>query len=126
MDEASENAQLNSNVQDVEPEADTLRVLHRTIQRVTEDTEGMRFDTGIAAMMEFTNHLTGLTVRPRKALEPLVLLLAPYVPHIAEELWQALGHGQTLAYEPWPAFRPRPARGGRDRSAGADKRQGAS
>jgi leucyl-tRNA synthetase len=66
----------------------------------------MRFNTAIAAMMEFTNHLTPLTVRPRSALEPFVLLLSPFAPHLAEELWRLLGHENTLAYEPWPAFDP--------------------
>ncbi len=64
----------------------------------------MRFNTAIAAMMEYSNHLTGLKVRPRSALEPFVLLLAPFAPHIAEELWLALGHEKSLAYEPWPVF----------------------
>ena len=81
-------------------------MLHRTIQRVTEDLDGMRFNTAIAAMMEFTNHLTPLSVRPRSVLEPFVLLLAPFAPHLAEELWHALGHRDTLAYEPWPKFDP--------------------
>jgi leucyl-tRNA synthetase len=53
-----------------------------------------------------TNHLTPLSVRPRSVLETFVLLLAPFAPHLAEELWQALGHRETLAYEPWPAFDP--------------------
>ncbi len=57
-------------------------------------------------MMEYSNHLTPLKARPRKALEPLVLLLAPFAPHLAEELWAALGHEKTLAYEPWPKFDP--------------------
>jgi leucyl-tRNA synthetase len=73
---------------------------------VTEDTDGMRFNTAISAMMEFTNHMTRLEVRPRKVLDTFVLLLAPYAPHIAEELWAALGHFHTLAYEPWPSYDP--------------------
>ena len=85
---------------------DTLRKLHQTIQRVTEDLDGMRFNTAIAAMMEFANHLTKLPVRPRSVFEPLVLLLGPFAPHLAEELWQALGHEETLAYAPWPKFDP--------------------
>ena len=101
-------------------------MLHRTIQRVTEDLDGMRFNTAIAAMMEFTNHLTPLSVRPRSVLEPFVLLLAPFAPHLAEELWQALGHRDTLAYEPWPTFDPALTQGRRDRGAGAGQRQGAS
>ncbi|MGE3809474.1 MAG: class I tRNA ligase family protein, partial [Gemmataceae bacterium] len=66
--------------------------------------DGMRFNTAIAAMMVFTNHLTKLEARPRAALETFVLLLAPFAPHLAEELWAALGHKETLAYATWPTF----------------------
>ena len=93
-------------MQDVPADKETLRLLHHTIQKVTDDLDGMRFNTAIAAMMEFTNHLTPLEVRPRAALEPFVLLLAPFAPHLAEELWHALGHTDTLAYEPWPKSDP--------------------
>ena len=55
-------------------------------------------------MMEFTNFFTKESVRPREAMEKLVLLLSPFAPHMAEELWQLLGHGKSLAYEPWPSF----------------------
>jgi leucyl-tRNA synthetase len=106
IDDRAEQVRLLDTVRDVEPDRDTLRKLHQTIQKVTEDLEGMRFNTAIAAMMEFTNHLTKLEVRPRLVLEPFVLLLAPFAPHLAEELWHALGHGGTLAYEPWPKFDP--------------------
>jgi leucyl-tRNA synthetase len=106
VDEDAEKPKLNPTVKDAEPDKETLRLLHRTIQKVTEDTEGMRFNTAISAMMEFTNHLTKQDVRPRSVLEPFVLLLAPYAPHVAEELWAALGHRTTLAYEPWPKFDP--------------------
>jgi leucyl-tRNA synthetase len=93
-------------VTDAAPDRETLRVLHKTIRKVGEDTEHLRFNTAIAAMMEFVNHVTKLEARPRAVLEPFVLLLAPYAPHVAEELWRALGHPGTLAYEPWPAFDP--------------------
>ncbi len=64
----------------------------------------MRFNTGISAMMEFVNGATKWPApRPVAALSDFVLLLSPYAPHIAEELWQRLGHEQTLAYEAWPA-----------------------
>jgi leucyl-tRNA synthetase len=106
IDDRAENVRLSSAVQDIEADHTTLRLLHQTIQRVTEDLDGMRFNTAIAAMMEFTNHLTALAVRPRSVLEAFVLLLSPFAPHLAEELWQALGHTETLAYEPWPAFDP--------------------
>jgi leucyl-tRNA synthetase len=106
IDERAEDVRLNETVQGVTPDRDTLRALHKTIQKVTEDLDAMRFNTAISAMMEYSNHLTPLKVRPRKALEPLVLLLAPFAPHLAEELWQTLGHKQSLAYEPWPTFDP--------------------
>ncbi len=106
VDDTAEELKLNAAVKDVEPDKDTLRVLHRTIQKVTEDTDGLRFNTAISAMMEFVNHVNKLDARPRAVLEPFVLLLAPYAPHAAEELWRALGRGPTLSYEPWPAFDP--------------------
>jgi len=106
IDDRAENVKLVDTAQNVEPDRDTLRKLHQTIQKVTEDLDGMRFNTAIAAMMEFTNHLTKLPARPRIVFEPFVLLLSPFAPHLAEELWQALGHKETLAYEPWPTYDP--------------------
>ena len=81
-------------------------MLHKTIQAVTHDIEQMAFNTAIARMMEFTNFFLKEERRPKGAMEQFVLLLAPFAPHIAEELWQALGHAETLAYEPWPQFDP--------------------
>jgi leucyl-tRNA synthetase len=106
VDDPAESLTLNPAIREVSPDKETLRVLHRTIQKVTEDTEGLRFNTAISAMMEFVNHVTKLDPRPRSVIEPFVLLLAPYAPHLAEELWKALGHASTLAYEPWPKFDP--------------------
>ena len=93
-------------VQDVEPDEDALRVLHRTIDAVTTMTGELRFNTAISQMMVFVNEMNQREVRPRAVLETFVLLLAPYAPHLAEELWARLGHGTTLAYEPWPAADP--------------------
>jgi leucyl-tRNA synthetase len=106
IDERAETVRLNESVQEVEPRRETMRALHRTIQKVSEDLDGMRFNTAISAMMEYSNHLTPLKVRSRRALEPFVLILSPFAPHLAEELWQALGHQRSLAYEPWPRFDP--------------------
>jgi len=106
IDDRAEEVRLNSTVQDVEPDRDTQRKLHQTIRKVTTDLDAMQFNTAIAAMMELTNHLTPLAVRPRQVLETFVLLLAPFAPHVAEELWAALGHGESLAYAPWPTFDP--------------------
>jgi leucyl-tRNA synthetase len=106
MIDDGEEMKLNATVQNVEPDKETLREFHRCIKRVTEDTDAMRFNTAISAMMEFSNHMTGRKVRPKAVLRPFVLLLAPYAPHVAEELWAALGNTTTLAYEPWPKFDP--------------------
>ena len=106
VDDSAVSLAVSPLVSDAAPDADTLRLTHKTIQKVGEDTAALKFNTAIAALMEFTNHLTGLKARPRQSLEALVLLLAPYAPHAAEELWHALGHGPTLAYEPWPSFDP--------------------
>jgi leucyl-tRNA synthetase len=106
IDDRAEAVKLSESVRDVPPDRETLRKLHQTIQKVTEDLDGTRFNTAIAAMMELTNHLTKQEVRPRAVLEPFVLILSPFAPHLAEELWQALGHGNTLAYEPWPKYDP--------------------
>jgi leucyl-tRNA synthetase len=66
----------------------------------------MRFNTAISKLMEYVNFLSRESSRPRELVEPLVLLVAPFAPHQAEELWQTLGHEATLAYEPWPSFDP--------------------
>jgi leucyl-tRNA synthetase len=93
-------------VQDVAPDQDVLRVLHKTIDAVTTMTEDLRFNTAISQMMVFVNELNQREVRPRSVLETFVLLIAPYAPHLAEELWSRLGHGDTLARAPWPAADP--------------------
>ena len=102
--ERSETLELNPAVADVAPTPEQNRVLHRTIQGVTSDIERMFFNTAIAKMMEFTNFFLKEERRPRAAMETLVLLLSPFAPHMAEELWQLLGHDKSLAYEPWPSF----------------------
>ena len=89
-------------VRRAEPTDAQLRALHRTIAKVTEDIEGLRFNTAIAALMEFTNAANKWDVLPRELVEPFVLVLAPLAPHIAEELWERLGHTESLAYAPWP------------------------
>ena len=74
--------------------------------QVTTETDEMRFNTGISAMMEFVNSATKWGGAPKALLEPFTLLLSPYAPHIAEEFWATLGHSESLAGEPWPAVRP--------------------
>ncbi len=84
----------------------TERLVQQTVKKVSEDIESLKFNTAIAQMMVCVNELTRLERRPRRALERLVLVLSPFAPHIAEELWQRLGHAGGLAYEPWPAWDP--------------------
>jgi leucyl-tRNA synthetase len=84
---------------------ETKRLLHRTIKKVTRDIEAMSFHTAIAAMNIFVNHLTALPdPLPAEAVRAIVLLVAPFAPHIGEELWKQLGNAQSLAREPWPIW----------------------
>lgn len=102
-DEKCEEAiRLNPAIQDVPPTPAQWRVLHATIKSVTRDIETLGFNTAISRMMEFVNEFLALEVRPRAVFDPFVLLLSPFAPHLAEELWELLGHPQSLAYEPWP------------------------
>jgi leucyl-tRNA synthetase len=90
-----------------QPESEELtRLVHRTIKRVSEDTEALSFNTAIAAMMELVNACYKEAGVKRQTLEALVLLLAPYAPHMCEELWRKLGHESTIAYAAWPTFDP--------------------
>ncbi len=104
IDDRAEAMQLNPAVQDVEPTAEQNRMLHKTIKAVTNDLEQMSFNTAIARMMEFVNFFMKSDPRPRSAMERFTLLLSPFAPHMAEELWRMLDHAATLAYEPWPTF----------------------
>ncbi len=103
VNDRAETVELSAAVRDVAPTDEQLRVLHRTIHAVTQGIERLSFNTAIAKMMEFVNHFFKAGATPKRVLDPFVLLLSPFAPHLAEELWQILGHSQTLAYEPWPA-----------------------
>ncbi|MEM9731729.1 MAG: class I tRNA ligase family protein, partial [Myxococcota bacterium] len=89
-----------------EPDDATERLVHRTIRKVTEDIEGMRFNTAISAMMVLSNELTKLDAVPKKSAEALALLVHPFAPHLAEELWEMLGHPPSVQSEPWPEYDP--------------------
>lgn len=91
-----------------ELDANTLRALHRTIAGVSEDYAALRNNTAAAKLIEYTNHLTKehRDAVPRAAVEPLVLMLAPLAPHMAEELWLRLGHTTSLAHGPFPQADP--------------------
>ncbi len=85
---------------------ETDRALHRTIDGVRADYEALRTNTAVAKMIELNNHLTKLDAVPRAAVEPLVQMVAPVAPHLAEELWERLGHDGSLTYEPFPQADP--------------------
>ncbi|MFW6347634.1 MAG: class I tRNA ligase family protein, partial [Cyclonatronaceae bacterium] len=82
------------------------KTLHEAIKKVTEDIEGFRFNTGISALMIFINEANKWEVRPKVLMRDFVLLLSPYAPHLAEELWEKLGKQPSVAHQPWPAFDP--------------------
>jgi len=88
------------------PSLDQQRLLHQTIKKVTEDIEELRFNTAISQMMVFTNEMTKAGQRSRAVLEPFVLLLSPFAPHVSEELWALLGHPASVSQQPWPVFDP--------------------
>ena len=81
------------------------RQMHRAIKKVADDIQGLRFNTAIAELIKLNNGITGMPAVPRALAENLTLMLAPFAPHIAEELWERLGHGgESLARHPWPAY----------------------
>ncbi|MFW5966871.1 MAG: class I tRNA ligase family protein, partial [Persicimonas sp.] len=92
------------NVLDYEPSGEEQKELHRTIEKVTEHTEELRFNTAIAAMMEFVNFLYKQDDVAQSTLERLVIMLAPYAPHTAEELWERLGNEPSVIEADWPEF----------------------
>ena len=102
--QAGNTGELAEAVKEVPADEMTLRLLNQTIRKVGNDIETFNFNTAISAMMIFANHLSSQTVRPKSAVEKFILILAPFAPHIAEELWQRLGHADSLAYEPWPQY----------------------
>ncbi|MCF7798138.1 MAG: leucine--tRNA ligase [Lentisphaeria bacterium] len=100
----SEHGELQHLSDVMAPNEETLRQVHGTIKKVTEDLENKSFNTAISQLMILNNHFRTLDTVPRESFEIFTLLLSPFAPHLAEELWQLLGHDQTLAYEDWPKY----------------------
>ncbi|MFK7991413.1 MAG: leucine--tRNA ligase [Sandaracinaceae bacterium] len=97
----------NGDLTDAAPDGALLRTLHRTIRKVGDDIQAMRFNTAISAMMVLNNELHGGKAgAPKVAVEALVQLVHPFAPHIAEELWERLGHTTSVQAAPWPSFDP--------------------
>ncbi|SDP75611.1 leucyl-tRNA synthetase [Actinopolyspora xinjiangensis] len=95
-----------SRVTEEEPDVEMLRALHKTIAGVREDYDGLQFNTAVAKLIELNNRVTktysGAAGPPRAVMEPMVLLVAPLTPHLAEELWYRLGHERSLVHGPFP------------------------
>ena len=91
-------------VTDGEPTAEELKALHKLIKKVTQDIENFSYNTSISAFMICVNELTSLKCNKRAILEQLVIVLAPFAPHVAEELWHTLGHETTVCDAPWPTY----------------------
>jgi len=100
----NEEGCLSATIVSSVPSLDHQRLLHQTIKKVTEDIEQLRFNTAISQMMVFTNEMTKTEQRSRSLIEPFVLLLSPFAPHLAEELWALLGHKPSVSQQPWPLF----------------------
>ena len=91
-------------IEDVEIPMDLNKTLHKTIRKVTEDTATLNFNTAISQMMVLVNEMNRLEIVPRKVIETLALLLSPYTPHLAEELWSMMGHEPSVANQSWPTY----------------------
>jgi leucyl-tRNA synthetase len=99
-----ENGELNPKIQSSKEASSLEKVYHQTVKKVTEDYEGIRFNTAISQLMVFINESYKATVLPKSFVEGFVKLLSPIAPHVAEELWEKLGHSGSIAYEAWPTF----------------------
>jgi leucyl-tRNA synthetase len=100
--EATSNRELEAG----EGSLETKKLVHRTVKKVGDDIDALRFNTGVSAMMILTNHLASLEKPPRGAVEKLALCLAPFAPHLAEELWERLGHPPSVFDVEWPSYDP--------------------
>ena len=99
-----DTGELDETVKESHADEVTLRLLNQTIKKVGDDIESFGFNTAISQMMIFINHLSKQEIRPKSVVEKFILVLAPFAPHIAEELWERLGHTESLAYESWPNY----------------------
>ena len=101
----NEQQTTNFSVSEEVPSKQELKALHKTIKKVQDDIDRFSFNTSVSNFMICVNELTDLKCNKRAILEPLTILIAPYAPHIAEELWEKLGHKQSIAYAQWPVLK---------------------
>ena len=92
------------NIEDIGLDKELDKLMNKTIKKVSQDTETLNFNTAISQMMVFVNELNKLETVPKKTLEILALLMSPYTPHIAEEMWTLLGHEPSISKETWPTW----------------------
>ncbi|WP_028987158.1 leucine--tRNA ligase [Thermicanus aegyptius] len=102
----TEEGKLNPAIREGITESPLDKVYHQTVKKVTEDYEGLRFNTGISQLMIFINEAYKQDVLPKNYMEGFVKLLSPIAPHLGEELWERLGHTESIAYESWPTYDP--------------------
>lgn len=100
----SEDGSLNAKITNDGGNDEFKRTWHKTLKKVTEDLDALRFNTAISQLMIFTNDAYKADLLPRAAMENFVQMLAPLAPHLAEELWQLLGHSESITYAAWPAY----------------------
>lgn len=98
---------LNPEIQDVPPSEAIEKLMHRTVKKVTEDLDALAFNTAISSLMVFSNEIAKEPVKSKTALKTYLVLLSPFAPHLAEELWEKLDQKTALAYEPWPSYETR-------------------
>lgn len=96
----------NVSISDAAPTADELKSLHKTIKKMVEDVERLSFNTSVSSFMICVNELTDLKCNKRAILEPLTQIIAPFAPHLAEELWETLGHKESITASAFPEFNP--------------------
>lgn len=103
-----ENGKINPAIKDINPEGEAERLMHRTIKNVTDDIEDMdmKFNTCVSELMIYVNELSRLETLPKEMITVLIKLLAPFAPHLAEELWQRLGNEGSISFAPWPGYDP--------------------
>jgi leucyl-tRNA synthetase len=100
----SEGGELDFFVSEEKASKESLKILHKTIKKVQEDIENFSFNTSVSSFMIAVNELTAQKCNSREVLEPLAILISPYAPHIAEELWEKLGHSESISTAPFPKF----------------------
>ncbi|PIS27763.1 MAG: leucine--tRNA ligase [Candidatus Marinimicrobia bacterium CG08_land_8_20_14_0_20_45_22] len=102
----NDNNQLLDDIQDVTPNSDTLNILHKTIQKVTEDIENFHFNTAISQLMIFINEISALEIKPLSVMLDFIDLLSPFAPHISEEIFVRLSNSNNFSYKKWPTYDP--------------------